>query len=141
MGIRRFVSEKFGTSSYDAEKGYRVRELKGLELHGSNALFFSIPAADIPALAAKYFSAMETEESKNWCRCQWIVHPDDINVKAGTCRECGDTPDSDYHNIADPDYTHDYRGKRMRKGEQVTDCPVHTKEGMLIYFFEWIFNQ
>lgn len=76
--------------------------------------YISIPALDIPDLAAKYFAAMETQKTDDWCRCEWIIHPDDVDLPKGK--------------------------RRKRRGEQAFDCPVHTREGMLIYFFEWVFT-
>lgn len=94
-----------------------------------------IPLTDMPKLAEKYVTAMETEESANWCRCEWIIHPDDVKVKAGYCRICGAKQADEVH-----EYEHDYRGKRMRRMDDAPDCPVHTKEGFLLYFLQWVMD-
>jgi len=77
--------------------------------------YISIPALDIPRLAEQYAQAMESEKTDDWCRCEWIIHPDDVDKPKGS--------------------------RRKRRGDQAPDCPVHTKEGMLIYFFEWVFTR
>lgn len=77
--------------------------------------YISIPALDIPKLVQQYVDAIETQETDDWCRCEWIIHPDDTELPKGK--------------------------RRKRRGEEVWDCPVHTKEGFLIYFFEWVFTR
>ena len=75
--------------------------------------YISLPALDIPGLVVEYIAAMETQETDDWCRCEWIIHPDDVDLPKGK--------------------------RRKRRGDEAWDCPVHTKEGFLIYFFEWVF--
>jgi len=77
--------------------------------------YISLPALDIPKLAEEYIAAMEVQRTDDWCRCEWIIHPDDVDLPKGK--------------------------RRKRRGEQADDCPVHTKEGFLIYFFEWVFTR
>lgn len=106
--------------------------------------YISIPALDIPGLADAYIAAMETQNTNDWCRCEWIIHPDDVNVSANHCRECGEKKEHDVHfsQYGEHDFMrHYFRGKRMRRGDQAPDCPVHTKEGLIIYFFEWVFTR
>ena len=98
--------------------------------------YISIPALDIPKLADEYIAAMETQETNDWCRCEWIIHPDDVRITANHCRECNHTKGDSVH-----DDEHAFRGKRMRRGDQAPDCPVHTREGLVIYFFEWVFTR
>ena len=105
----------------------------------AHSQFISLPALDIPGLAAAYAEAMEMQETNDWCRCEWVVHPDDVEVKSGHCRQCGTKKNDPMHWPTRGD--HEFRGKRMRRGDQAEDCPVHTKEGMLIYFFEWVFTR
>jgi hypothetical protein len=77
--------------------------------------YISIPALDVPKLAAAYAEAMESQETDEWCRCEWIIHPDDHDKPKGK--------------------------RRKRRADTAPDCPVHTKEGLLIYFFEWVFTR
>src|SRR5687768_8517087 len=100
----------------------------------------TIPLDSIPALAATYVTAIETGESAEWCRCEWIIHPDDMNVKDGACRFCAAKRDAVVHAENTPDFTHKFLGKRMRRGELALDCPAHTKEGFLLYFFQWMMD-
>lgn len=91
-------------------------------------------------LVNRYVAAMETEHSKDWCRCVWAVHPDDQNIKRGHCRLCNQSPNARDHNVANTDVIatdHTFKGKRMRKVADHPECPVHTREGFLLYFFEW----
>lgn len=143
--IMRFLRQR-NPAVYDADTGSKTRTLPPIAhkyplAHGGPTEFISIPSMDIPALAEKYIAAMETEASADWCRCEWVIHPDDTEVKAGTCRECGERKGSDAHNKIDeidPD-RHHFKGKRMRRGDEASDCPVHTRAGLVIYFFEWVF--
>lgn len=134
-----------GRPIYSPDLGHTIRELPPLYGPASGTHFISIPAKDIPALATQYFAAMATEESEKWCRCEWIIHPDDGLVHPGACRECT-MPKGAFIHVSNinasniPEGAHTFKGKRMRRGEEANDCPVHTKEGMLIYFFEWIFS-
>jgi len=77
--------------------------------------YISLPALDIPKLAQAYIAGMEAEKTDDWCRCEWIVHPDDVDKPKGS--------------------------RRKRRGDLAWDCPLHTKEGFLIYFFEWVFTR
>jgi len=97
--------------------------------------YISIPALDIPKRADAYIAAVETQETDKWCRCEWIIHPDDVTVPDNACRVCGG--EKRLH----PDNGHDFRGRRKRRGDQADDCPLHTKEGLIIYFFEWVFTR
>lgn len=106
---------------------------------------YAFPKADIPELAAKYFAAMETEESEDWCACPWQLHPEDVNTKKGECRECGAIKKSPVHIGFQRKYPeqdqHLFAGRRMRRVDDAPNCPVHTREGMLIHFFEWAKKQ
>lgn len=112
--------------------------------------YIAIPECDLPALVKRYAKAMETEESKDWCTCQWIIHPDDVNVKANECRVCGYRKDARTHAIVyantgirmavQAEGVHSFKGRRMRLGDQSPDCPAHTKEGLVLYFFRWVFK-
>lgn len=101
--------------------------------------YISIPAHDIPKLADEYISAMETQETNDWCRCEWIIHPDDVAVPANHCRVCRHSKGHFQHSEEAKD--HEFRARRMRRGDQAPDCPVHTREGLVIYFFEWVFTR
>ncbi len=123
------------------EGGAVVKSLPPLSGEPAEHEFVAIPRHDIPELAESYFRAMETEESAAWCKCLWRIHPDDQGIKPGTCRECGATAASGVHSgKSKPEYNHAFRGIRRAKVDDHPECPVHTKEGMLIYFFEWVFS-
>jgi len=140
--LSRFLARR-GRKVASGEVTYLIRELPPIDQN--DIQYAAINTKDLAVWADRYLSAMETEESKNWCRCEWIVHPDDTRVKPGTCRECGGPPSAIVHHGLPEDFeqrlAHHYKGKRMRRGDQASDCPVHTREGFLIYFFTWVFEQ
>lgn len=63
----------------------------------------------------QYVRAIETETTEKWCRCEWIIHPDDVNKRKGT--------------------------RRKRRGDTHFDCPVHTREGFIMGFLIWYRNR
>lgn len=139
-----WLRKRFLIQSRPDGTAVNIKLLEPINEEDRQGRFFALPSKDIPVLAAKYFAAMESDESKYWCRCQWIVHPDDVGITKGQCAEegCGKPASAPLHQlIPGATNTHHYRGIRMRKGDMAEDCPVHTREGMLIYFFEWVFNQ
>lgn len=75
---------------------------------------FAIPKDQIPKMARDYVNALEIERTNKWCRCEWIVHPDDLDKT---------------------------KGRRMRRGDTHPQCAVHTKEGFIMGFFEWLFAE
>lgn len=102
--------------------------------------FVSIPTSDIPRLASEYTSLLETALTSEWCKCEWIAHPDDVNVQEGMCRECGnDLADHQGPNAADHD--HVFAPRRLRPGTPSNSCPIHSKEGRILGFFEWVFKE
>ncbi len=80
----------------------------GLPEEGLLYLQFSL----IPDYVAEYVRLIELEKTNRICKCEWIVHPDDVDKPEGQ--------------------------RKIRKGEPALDCPVHTKEGFLIGFFRWV---
>lgn len=97
------------------------------------AEFISIPLRDIQYYAKVYSRLLETGQTAEWCKCLWRIHPDDVNVKPGRCRECGNV-ESDHDD-------HRFLGIRKTLVDVQENCPVHTSEGKLTYFFEWIEKQ
>lgn len=104
----------------------------------------SIAKGDIRKLVFKYIGQMETEVSEDWCKCLWAYHPDDQEVKSGACRLCGASRKSPVHDQAsaevetNPEWYHRFEGKRKRRVDDHPECPVHTREGMVMHFFEWV---
>lgn len=95
-----------------------------------------IPLTTLYADVAEYVGKLETEESARWCKCTWQIHPDDVGIKMGHCRDCGLTPKA--HNT---EVLHAFRGVRKRMVDGSSVCPVHTKEGLIIGFIEWVKNE
>lgn len=148
MGILRFLGFQSNTR-YSEEFGHTIRELPPINGNPFGMEYLALPKLDIPRLAAKYFAAMETGETEDWCRCPWQIHPDDQEMKKGECRECGASSGHGKVMVHDDpplgqEYDsrfHKFSGRRMRRTDDEPTCPVHTKEGMLLYFFEWAFDQ
>jgi hypothetical protein len=94
---------------------------------------------EIPGLVDRYTMAMELGNTTDWCSCQWILHPDDLRVSEGCCRICLQPMEDLVHDQSDKLLErHAYQGRRMRRGDQNPLCPVHTKEGLILGFFEWV---
>lgn len=110
-----------------------VEESSGLE-------FLSIPKARIPEMAEKYIQLMEVEQSNKWCKCEWQIHPDDVKVKDGHCRKCENLKDHPIHidELGNPECK--FTGKRKRRSDENPQCPVHTRAGLILGFFEWLFS-
>jgi hypothetical protein len=130
---------------YSEELGHVIREVPPAnKIVRPDTEFIAVPKQDIEYLVNKYVAAMETEESADWCKCLWAVHPDDQELKKGACRECGATKDSSIHKPSELEWQseldHQFRGIRKRRVDDHPYCPVHTREGMVSYFFEWVFT-
>jgi hypothetical protein len=62
-----------------------------------------------------YVLMIQKERTNKICKCEWIPHPDDAYKPIGE--------------------------RRMRRGEQSLECPVHTKEGFLLGFLNYLVEQ
>lgn len=76
--------------------------------------WISIPLNELMQLVGNYTSWVETAETKDVCKCEWLIHPDDVDKKPEEGK------------------------RRMRRGDTSLECPAHTKEGYLLGFFEWL---
>lgn len=76
--------------------------------------WLSVPVKELPQMVGAYVQMIETERTNRLCKCEWIVHPDDVGKPVGS--------------------------RRVHRGAQATDCPVHTKIGFLLYFFVHYFK-
>lgn len=87
----------------------------GVELSGmGKPRHLSLAVHDIPTMAQFYIEFIETERTNRLCFCEWLVHPDDVDKPEGS--------------------------RRVRKGAENPQCPVHTRLGFLLYFFEHYFK-
>jgi hypothetical protein len=101
---------------------------------------FHLAKDELPLLATEYVAAMETQVTSKWCRCKWIIHPDDGHLLADQCRQCK-VVKSEHDFAEDDENAHAFIGRRQRRGEQHPQCSVHTKEGFILGFFEWVFAE
>lgn len=92
--------------------------------------FIGIPVATLLRDVTEFVGKLETEESAKWCKCLWRIHPDDQWVPERGCRICGDK--HKHHTEG-----HQFRGVRKVQIDNHPNCPVHTKEGLIIGFIEW----
>ena len=113
----------------------------------------SLPKNDIPALVRRYIDELESGTTEEWCQCKWLIHPDDVDIKAGQCRNCLHMniyhTKQESHNDTRPCVATvgegtcpctDYQSRRVRRIDDETLCPVHSKQGLILGFFEWRFG-
>lgn len=119
--------------------------------------YYSLPVEQLPELVIEYVAAMEIQRTNEWCKCQWLIHPEDVDLDIHNCRTCHhpralhtemegmegctkqddeapDTVECQCEGWVDPPK------RRLRRGDTHALCPVHTKEGFLLHFFEWVFK-
>ncbi len=97
--------------------------------------FFGITPENLPHLVNTYVAKLETEESAEWCKCIWRIHPDDQKILVGHCRVCNQ-PRKACTGLLDG--THILTGVRRVRVDNHPLCPVHTKEGLIVGFVEWL---
>lgn len=127
-------------------RNIRFPEMEEGEL-SSTVEFLSIPKREIPATAAKYVNLVETGVTKEWCTCLWEVHRDHVKIPEDHCVHCGEHRDHGNHNggpvLTQSDVDegfHTFGGRAVRLKEMSLTCPVHTKEGLILGYFEWMFR-
>jgi hypothetical protein len=125
---------------------------------------FHLAKDQIPDLVSEYVMRIETERTNDWCKCEWLVHPDDEDLDIHNCGNCHH-PSLLHHKLLIPgtdqtehcvkqisyDFDEDDEcdctkwidppKRRLRRGDQHPQCPVHTKEGFILGFFEWVFAE
>lgn len=127
-----------------------------------------LPKPHMAELVRAYVAAMETQVTADWCKCSWKIHPDDVEMDTHNCRNCHHpallhveiTSFNDQSpvwtcnkNIGEPeppvsgDYVKcdctkwtDPPRRRMLRLDTHDECSVHTKEGLVLGFFEWVFK-
>lgn len=113
-------------------------EFEGFSENGSTQEYMALPVDKVPEAVKEYVAAIEAQRTNDWCKCFWAVHPDDENIPPSQCRRCGYLRDD--HTDTSEVTCYNFQGRRMRKIEENPQCPVHTKEGFILGFFEWIFQ-
>ena len=116
-------------------------------------VYLSLPKKDIPQLAEDYVKAIEAATIKQWCKCEWIIHPDDVDIQAMHCRQCEHPAKShqdqntrndagEFLSISCIDCgCQEYKDRRVRKGQQSSECAIHTREGFILGFFLWVYRR
>lgn len=147
------------TGDQQAIKNFRQAEGKTFLVKAPSAEtgfgteYLSLPKADIPALVTEYVQKLETGLTSEWCKCEWILHPDDSDVGEDQCRECLHAKSAhEDKEIISEDGKHfhhkpcekcgcpDFKARRLRPGTPDDTCPVHSKEGRILGFFEYVFQ-
>jgi hypothetical protein len=108
--------------------------------------FLALPKRDIPMLVARYLTMIETGTTEDWCQCVWSTHPDDVDIKAGQCRDCLHA--NSVHNYGEENncskedcFCTGYRSRRVKKISEAQECPVHTKTGLIMGLYEYLFGE
>jgi hypothetical protein len=110
--------------------------------------FLTLAKEQLPDLVTHYINALETGTSDEWCKCVWQIHPDDQETKSDCCRVCGNNAD-DHFQIQPNDHAlgvlnvpvcTSFKGRRMRRIDDHPMCPAHSKTGLVLGFFEWVYR-
>lgn len=123
--------------------------------------YYSLPVDKISEMVIAYVSEMETQRTNDWCKCEWLIHPEDVELDVHNCKRCHHPralhremegmnvctktvsitqDDEEFHDVCWCGEWVDPPKRRMRRGDTHPLCAVHTKEGFLIGFFEWVFK-
>lgn len=110
--------------------------------------WLSLAKAEIPKAVKEYIKVIETGETTKWCKCPWAVHPDHVNIPENHCVACGEPKDDQCHVdgaivLAEEAAKgwHHFRGRGIRRMDTHEMCPVHTKEGLVLGLFEYLFKE
>lgn len=114
-------------------------------------LYLSIVKRDIPKWAEQYVHHLDTATTQEVCKCEWLVNPDDLEIRPLCCRTCGHPKERHVNGGACTEpHTIDrecesncqlYNPRRVRMGDTHPHCPVHTPVGRIMGFFEFVFNK
>lgn len=121
------------------EKNLTTEDIKvntGSGTVNGNVIIF-LAKKSIPDLVKEFVNLLETRPSNEFCKCTWIAHPDDVDVPENCCRVCHAFKDDQLHTNENFSEYHIYEGRRLRPGEYDPQCPVHTKDGLILGFLEW----
>lgn len=98
----------------------------------------TFPKPELPKLVEEYVALVEIQRTNVMCKCPWDVHPDDIDVPEGCCIVCHYKKDAhEKWEEGTEEFAHVFQGRRMKRKDDHPECPVHTKEGFILGFFEW----
>lgn len=120
----------------------------------ADSTVLAIIKRDIPEWAERYVDWLDTATTDEVCKCEWIIHPDDLNLPALHCRDCRHMREQHYVDgtgikcVGQIDASVDgqckctmYLPRRVRQGDLKTECPVHSPVGRVLGFFEFVFKQ
>jgi hypothetical protein len=94
------------------ESGHPVKEVPPLKPDEGGIWYLAVPMTDLTTHVLRYVDGIETGQTKDWCRCVWKFHPDDMDKPEGS--------------------------RRKRRMDDDLTCPIHSKEGFLLGFFDWL---
>lgn len=121
-------------------------------MSGDLPVYVTVDTRTLSEKVSEYVAAMEQQRTNDWCKCEWIVHPADEKLDIHNCGNCHhpqllhitDEANDEYRCTSSVgckcNHWADPPKRRMRRGDQDPECPVHTKEGFLLGFFDWAHN-
>lgn len=77
--------------------------------------FFAVPRAELESLANKYTDFIKLSPTDVVCKCEWLVHPDDVDLPIGK--------------------------RRVKRSKEHPRCKQHTSIGFLLGFFAFVFPE
>lgn len=117
------------------------------ELPGTTE-WLSLAKAYVPDAVKEYVRRVESGETREWCRCPWAVHPDHESIPEDHCTSCREHKDDEIHSqeltVSPADSVrgvHHFKGRAIRRKDTHPMCPAHTKEGLILGFFEHLFKE
>ena len=112
--------------------------------HITTTVFMGTPIA---VWAKQYIDHLDTAITQEVCKCEWLCHPDDLDIRPLCCRDCKHPRDK-HRSIGDnviacvDECTCDmYMPRRVRMGDLNMECPAHSPVGRITGFFEYVFTQ
>lgn len=85
---------------------------KSSSFNGGNRITVSLSDNRLREMLIRYIRALQTSATREHCTCEWVMHPDDTDKPA--------------------------EKQRLRILEENQFCPVHTFEGRMVGFFDWM---
>lgn len=76
---------------------------------------FAIARSELEGLASRYTDFIKLSPTDVVCLCEWLVHPDDVDLPVGK--------------------------RRVKRSKEHPRCKQHTSIGFLLGFFEFVFAE
>lgn len=148
IDIQMYPQRSIRFTPHEGEAFPEAEALKGT--------YLAVSRKDIPGLIDEYLGKMKVGRTIDWCACEWMVHPEDIELPPDIdeCKSCGGKELEHPRN-----YTVSYRRpgtlddvtksmtcvryqqrqRRLHRQHESPQCPVHTEAGRILGFFHYLF--